>query len=210
MMTPVGPSPIGIEAIDHRHAGREVEFEDLFLGQAVEDHDKRAQRIAVGGDQHLLALQHQRQDLGEVIGPDAGAGVAQAFAAGRRNVVGPAPDMHLLLAPLLAGIVLVETGEIAVVALVQRLVADRLQVRLADLVEDDLAGILRALQVRGKGDVEGDAVIGQRLAAGIGFADTEFGQFRVFPAREQVLQVPVALAVADEDEGAGHVVPPDY
>ena len=45
--------------------------------------------------------------------------------------------MHLLLAPFRAGVVLVEAGEVAIVALVQRLVADRLQVALAELIEHD-------------------------------------------------------------------------
>ena len=62
--------------------------------------------------------------------------------------------MHLLLAPLLAGIVLVEAGEVAIVALVQGLVRDGRQIRLADLVEDQLAGVLRPHQRRGEGDVE--------------------------------------------------------
>ena len=56
--------------------------------------------------------------------------------------------MHLLLAPFGAGIVLVEAGQVAIVALVQRLVADRLEIALADLVENVLAGLLRADQRR--------------------------------------------------------------
>jgi len=48
--------------------------------------------------------------------------------------------MHLLLAPAGAGIVLVEAGEIAVIALVERLVAQGLKVRLADLGNTALAG----------------------------------------------------------------------
>src|SRR5665213_4200639 len=38
----------------------------------------------------------------------------------RRDVVGAPPDMHLLLAPFLAGVVFVQAGQIAIVALVQR------------------------------------------------------------------------------------------
>ncbi len=53
-------------------------------------------------------------------------------------------------------------------------------------------------------DIELDAVIGERLAAGIGFLYAEFGQVRVTPAGKQVLQVPVALAMAHEHEGTGH------
>ena len=97
-------------------------------------------------DENLLATQNARQDFRQVVGPDAGTGVAQAFAARRRDVIGAAPDMNLLLAPLGAGIILVEAGEIAVVALVQRLILDGLQSLLADLVEDELKRVLRAGQ----------------------------------------------------------------
>ena len=88
----------------------------------------------------VLAAQHMRLHVVQIIGPDARAGVLQALAAGRRDVVGAAPDMHLLLAPFGAGVVLVEAGEVAIVALVERLVADGLQAGLADRVEDVLAG----------------------------------------------------------------------
>ncbi len=57
-----------------------------------------------------------------VIGQHARHRILEAFAAGRRNVIGPAPDMDLILAPFLAGFVLVEAGQVAIVALVERLV----------------------------------------------------------------------------------------
>ena len=56
--------------------------------------------------------------------------------------------MDLLLAPAGAGVVLVEAREIAVIALVQGLVRDGLQIRLADLFQDQLAGALRARRDR--------------------------------------------------------------
>ena len=77
--------------------------------------------------------------------------------------------MHLLLAPFGAGVVLVEAGEVAIVALVERLVADRLEVALADRVEDVLAGDLRPRQRRGEGDVELDAALGELAAGALGF-----------------------------------------
>ena len=77
----------------------------------------------MGGDEHALAAQDVRLDVVDVVGPDAGAGVAERLAAGRRDGVGAAPDVDLLLAPFRARVVLVEAGEIAVVALVERLVA---------------------------------------------------------------------------------------
>ncbi|MNY42542.1 hypothetical protein D3C86_1774450 [compost metagenome] len=116
--------------------------------------------------------------------------------------------MHLLFAPFFARIILVETGEITIVALVQRLIADGFQRRLADGIEHELAGALGADQRRGEGDVELDAVVGKRLAARLGLFDAKFGQVGITPAGEQVLQVPVALAMPDKDEGAAHMISP--
>jgi O6-methylguanine-DNA--protein-cysteine methyltransferase len=89
---------IGIEPIDDRHAGQKLALDDAFRRVVLQHHDQRAQRIAVGCDQHvLLAAQHAGQDVLHIIGPDARAGVAQAFAARRRRCrrsgarYGPAP-----------------------------------------------------------------------------------------------------------------------
>src|SRR5690606_21548614 len=122
----------------------------------------------------------------------------QALAAGRRDVVRATPDMHLLLAPPGAGVVLVEAGKIAVVALVQRLVADGFEAALTDAVEDDGAGLLRPDERRGEGDVEAEPARLQPLAGGGRLRLPLFGQADVAPPGEQVLQVPFALAVAHE------------
>ena len=79
--------------------------------------------------------------------------------------------MHLLGAPALAGIVLVEAGKVAVVALVQRLIAERRQVRLADLVEHEPERLLRARQGRGEGDIEGKPARLEAPAGGARFLD---------------------------------------
>ena len=110
--------------------------------------------------------------------------------------------MDLLLAPFLPRVVLVEARQIAVVALVQRLVADSLQVALAELVEDDAAGLLGALEGGGEGDVESQAARLEFRAGGLCLGDALLGQVDVAPAGEQVLQIPFALAVAHEHEGA--------
>jgi hypothetical protein len=78
--------------------------------------------------------------------------------------------VDLLLAPFLAGVILVEAGEIAIVTLVERLVADHLEIGLADAVEhDQVQRVLGADQVGGEGDIELEAVILQRPGAGLGF-----------------------------------------
>ena len=152
------------------------------------------------GHQGAFAAQHAGQDLLHVVRQRARQRVLEAFAAGRRHVIGTAPDQHLLLAPLLAGVILVETGQIAIVALVQRQVLVGLQPGLAELGEHQIERVLSAGQRRGEGDVEGETLRFQLLAGGLGFGDTEFGEVGILPAREQVLQVPVALAMPHEHE----------
>ncbi len=154
----------------------------------------------MGGDQNGLLAQHMWLDGVKVIGPDARAGVLQAFAARRRDVIGTAPDVNLFLTPLCAGVILVETGEIAIVALVQGLVADGFKARLAKLVENVLAGNLRAGKGGGVGNVELQAGCLEALACGLGFRMALLGEARITPAGKEVLEVPFALAMADQDE----------
>ena len=106
--------------------------------------------------------------------------------------------MNLVLAPFLAGVVLVEAREVAIIAFVQRLVAAQRQIALAELVEHQLHRVLGAGQRRGESAVEGQA---HRLEAGsgsLGLVHALFGEVGVFPAGEQILQIPFALAVTDE------------
>ena len=62
------------------------------------------------------------EDVLAIIGERARNRILQAFAAGRADVVTAPPDVDLLLAPFLARIVLVEAGQIAVVAFVEGLI----------------------------------------------------------------------------------------
>ena len=110
--------------------------------------------------------------------------------------------MHLLGAPALAGIVLVEAGKVAVVALVQRLIAECR--RSGRPISSSMRSqrLLRPRQGRGEGDVEGEPARLEAATGGARLLDAERGQAGVLPAREKVLEVPLALAVADEDEKA--------
>src|ERR1035437_5841625 len=153
----------------------------------------------------MLAAQHARQDFLDVIGQHARGGVAQTLAAGRRDVVGAAPDVHLLLAPFLARVVLVETDQLAVVALVERLVLEHRNFRLAQFLEHQIERALRADQRGVEVNVQLDP-LRLELAAGLArFGDALVGEVDIAPAGEQVLQVPVALAVTHQHEKAvGH------
>ena len=116
--------------------------------------------------------------------------------------------MNLLFAPLGAGVVLVEAGEIAIVALVQRLILDSFEALLTDFIKDDVKRVLGARQRRGEGDVVLDAIIGQSLTAGLGLFDAKLGQVGVLPAGKEILQIPVALPVANENESTAHKISP--
>src|SRR5450631_1029405 len=150
----------------------------------------------------MFTAHHARQDFLNVIRQHARGGVTQALASGRRDVVGAAPFVHLLLAPFFARVVLVQPAEVAVVALVERLVLEHRDLGLAQFLQHQIERALRADERRGEGDVELDA-LAFKLAAGLArFGDAFVGQVDIAPAGEQVLQVPVALAVTHEDEKA--------
>ena len=53
---------VGVQLVDQRDAGRDVQAGDVGLGDAVEVLDQRAQAVAVGGDQHGLAGPQVRDD----------------------------------------------------------------------------------------------------------------------------------------------------
>ena len=83
--------------------------------------------------------------------------------------------MDLFLAPFLAGVVLVEAGEVAIVALVQREVLFGAKPGLADLGEHQVERALRALQHRGEGDIELEPLRHQLAACVLRFRDALLG-----------------------------------
>ena len=74
----------------------------------------------------------------------------------------------------------------------------------AHFLEDQIERVLGALEGRGVVEIRLEALRLDELAGGARFVDALFGQVRILPAGEQVLEVPVALSVADEDESSGH------
>ena len=158
--------------------------------------------------QRALAPHDTRQNLLNVVRQHAGRGVAQALAAGRRDVVGAPPDVHLLFAPALARVVLVEADEVAIVALVERLVGQHRNVALAHLFHNEIERARRPLERRRERNVERDAQRLELAAGGARFGNALRRKVDVAPAGEQVLEVPLALAVAHEHEKAvGHLLP---
>src|SRR6478609_11251155 len=121
-----------------------------------------------------------------------------------RYVVAATPDLHLRLAMLLDGLRLVQALQRAVVALVQPPALLHRQPHAVHLVEGNPQGADGALQQRGVGVVEADAG-GPEFAARLARLFTALiRKIDVVPAREQVGDVPLALAMAQQDEFAGH------
>ena len=72
------------------------------------------------------------------------------------------------------------------------------------LVERELGGADRAHLQRGVQDVGPHAGVREVAAAAAGFVAALVGQVDVDPTGEQVLQVPLALPVAKQDERVRH------
>ena len=87
----------------------------------------------MGDDDHALALLQLRHDPLLEEREDAQRGVLEAFAAGRGDVVGALPEMHLLGAPALARLFLVDADQLAIIALVERRGLDGRDFVLAEL-----------------------------------------------------------------------------
>ncbi len=112
--------------------------------------------------------------------------------------------MHLVGAPALARLFLVDADQLAVVALVEGGGLEGGEFALAEFLEDDVESVVRALERRGEGAVEALARFLEHGAGAMRFGHAFLGEADILPAGEAVEPVPLALAVADENE---HVVP---
>src|SRR6202012_1952848 len=110
------------------------------------------------------------------------------------------PFVHLLLAPLLARIVLVQSDKIAVVALVEGLIPFLRQAGQPHFGQRECKRALGADQGRGEDEIEGKSLRLHAAPGFLGFLDSGRAQIHVPPSREQVLEVPFALAMAQQDE----------
>lgn len=114
--------------------------------------------------------------------------------------------MDLLLAPLGAGIILVQAGEVAIIALIEGHALVRLEIALPHGIQNEATGALCPAKARGEGRIEMQPFRLQRLTGALGFQHALLGQVGIPPAGEQVLQVPLALAMAHEHKNAfGHL-----
>ena len=91
--------------------------------------------------------------------------------------------------PLLPGFVLVQTGEIAVVAFAQSFVDDRLESGDAHRVEGGPEGLLRTREIRHEDAIERIAFLLHRETGRLRLGVTARREARVLPPGEEVLQV---------------------
>jgi hypothetical protein len=197
---------VGVQFDLQRIAGRDLDADDLVVRYVEQVFDDGAQRVAVGGDQHVLAGLQSRRDGAVPIGQDAVQGGLQAlgirnvltgvtgigveiplaalFQRRRGDVVDAAPDLDLILAVKLRGLGLVQPGQAAVVALVQPPVLDRRHVLQARGLQGQGAGAFRPGQDGGEHHRRPEARLRDQFPAapGLGLA---FGrQVDVDPAGE--------------------------
>src|SRR5690606_3214712 len=89
---------------------------------------------------------HLGPDPGIIVGKRARSGILEALTSGRIDIVAASPDVHLLLTPAATRVILVEAREVAVVALVERLVGMGHEAGLTELLKHEIEGALRPLQ----------------------------------------------------------------
>src|SRR5688572_621745 len=138
---PLARAHLLVEVVDYGLAGGNLEPGDVRIRDARQVLDQRAERIAVGRDDHRLAARQHRQDRGVPVGQHALDRQLEAFGRGngdpgiariggqivrpaglehrRRHVEAAAPHPDLLVAVPGRGLGLVEPGEPAIVPLVE-------------------------------------------------------------------------------------------
>src|SRR5450830_120338 len=218
----------GVERVDERDPRRDVESGDVAVGDGIEMLHDRAQAVAVRRHEHLLSGREARHDgvvpVRERAGHDRLEALRPRQQLGRQlrvtriearvprialierrrqDRVAAPPLMELRVSVFLRRLLLVEAGQRAVVPLVQAPRALDGQPELVELLEEDLGREDRPRQERREHAVETEALRLQQPPGGLGFLDALRGEPHVHPAGETVLEVPRALAVADEDELVG-------
>jgi hypothetical protein len=217
-----------VQFVDQRDAGGDVQACDGFVADAVEVLDQGAQRVAVRGDQDRLAGLEIFLDVRLPVGQEPHQDILQAFSARqglaevripgvvglgelgvvvegrRRGVVGAAPFHELLFAVFGQCLGLVLALQCAVVAFVEAPVALDRDPAAVGLVQGDVRGVDGPLQQGGVEHVREDVVLHQQLTAAGCFRAALVVQVNVHPAGEEVLGVPFAVAVAQQNQLVSH------
>lgn len=184
-----------VELVDDGNAGSEFQVDNLLARHALQLHDHRSKRVSVRGDEDLFTLEDSREDLLLVVGENSLGSELEGFPTGRGNVVRTSPNVNLFFAEFLAGVVLVQSGELSVIPFVESLILDDLEGGLIDFFENDIEGVVGSGEDGGVGYVElRESFRLERLSTEQGFGPAVFGQVGVLPSRKQVLSVPATSA----------------
>ena len=117
---------------------------------------------------------------------------------GRRNVVGTTPRHELLVAVFLADLGLILTLQSTVVTLVQTPGALDGNPQAVCSIQCKVCGVDCATLQGGVNNIGEDVALCQQLAATLSLSAALIGQVNVHPTGEQVLFIPLGLAVAQE------------
>lgn len=113
-------------------------------------HDQRAERVAVGRHEDRFTSLHKGQDMLTIVWKHTFGRQLERLTTWWGHVERAAPNVHLFLAPLLTGVILVKTSEFAVVTLIQGLVLRDGDALLTNGIKLNLERLLSTLQVRSK------------------------------------------------------------
>src|SRR5581483_4315084 len=159
---------------------------DILRRQAIEPHDERAKRIAVGDDEDILAGLKLGGDTLLEKGHHTLGGVLQTLASGRSDVIRALPEMDLLGPPTAARLILVDADELAVVAFVQRRILHHRTVFLVELLENDIESVGGAFQRAGTGAIETKACRLEHGARPVCLEQPFFGEADILPSGEAI------------------------
>src|SRR6185369_4222155 len=71
---------VGVQLVEEGNPGRDLELEHLLAREAVQVHHEGSERVAVRGDEDVLARADFREDVRIPIRDDPGGRVGQALA----------------------------------------------------------------------------------------------------------------------------------
>mmetsp|Transcript_93990 Transcript_93990/g.196095 ORF Transcript_93990/g.196095 Transcript_93990/m.196095 type:complete len:341 (+) Transcript_93990:137-1159(+) len=219
---------VAVQLVHQRHACGDVQLQNLSFGHALDVLADCPQGIAVGCHHDALAghdagrdgvepeREHTVHSEGEGLCAREGRlgnmpveGVVGRVArvadvdGGRWDVVAPPPNLDLLITMLRCSFGLVETLQTSIVAFVETPSVDDWHGEVVGFHQGRPCGSDGTSQHRCENDIELEASVLQHLACLHGLELTLLREVDISPTSEDVLDVPVALAVAEEDDLEG-------
>jgi len=176
-----------VEGVEVWDTGRDLDFDDLIRAEIFEVLDDAAQAVSMGSYQDGFTGFDFREDLFGQIWDRSIAGVLETFAVGRCHVIAASPEVDLFFADFFAHLVFVLALEVSVVAFVEGFIFGDGDVRLVEVFEDDLQGVLSSAEFGGEGHIEIE--VSELLSSLVGFFFAFLGQRSIEPSGEDVLEI---------------------